>query len=187
MRELSLHVMDITQNSISAGASHIGIVVEEDTKAKTLSIRIEDNGKGMSPEQVAQVQDPFYTTRTTRKVGLGVPFFRMAAQMTGGNLSIRSQQGVGTWVEATFCTDHIDMVPLGNMQETILLLVVANPQLDFTYTRIRDGASFTLDTRKIREILGEDVPLNDSQVVAWLKDYLAEGEAEILADTGTHQ
>ncbi|MGI6403648.1 MAG: ATP-binding protein [Oscillospiraceae bacterium] len=181
MRELSLHVMDITQNSISAGASLIDIAVEENTEANTLSIRIEDNGKGMSVQQVEQVQDPFYTTRTTRKVGLGIPFFRMAAQMTGGNLSIRSQQGVGTWVEATFFTDHIDMVPLGNMQETILLLILTNPHLDFTYTRTRNKASFTLDTRKLREILGEGIPLNDPQVVAWLKDYLAQGEAEVLA------
>lgn len=179
MRELSLNVMDVVQNSIAAGASLIGITVEEQSQANTLSIRIEDNGRGMSPQQVAQVQDPFYTTRTTRKVGLGIPFFRMAAQMTGGNFSIRSQQGVGTWVEANFFTNHIDMVPVGDMKETVLLLVITNPHLDFTYTRRRDQAAFTLDTRKLRVILG-DVPLNDPAVSTWLRGYLDEGEAEVL-------
>lgn len=179
MRELSLNVMDVVQNSISAGAGLIAVTVAEDTAARRLSIGIDDDGRGMSAQVAAQVQDPFYTTRTTRKVGLGIPFFKMAAEMTGGGFSIESQPGAGTRVLATFCTDHIDMVPLGDLNETVLLLIAANPDLDFIYTHSRDGASFALDTRELREVLGGEVSLADPQVIAWIKEYLAEGSAEL--------
>ena len=115
MRELSLNVMDIAQNSISAGASLITIRVEEDRPADTLSISVEDNGKGMSPETVQKVIDPFYTTRTTRSVGLGVPLFKMEAEMTGGSFQIDSQLGVGTTLTAVFKPSSVDMIPLGDI------------------------------------------------------------------------
>ncbi len=178
MRELSLNVMDIAQNSVSAGASLIEIGVAESGGELVISIR--DNGRGMSAETAARVTDPFYTTRTTRDVGLGVPLFKMAAEQTGGGLEISSEPGVGTLVTARFITGHIDMTPLGDVNETVVLLISCNPELDFVYTRKKDGKSFTLDTREVREILGAGVPLNGSDVTMWLRDWLKENEDELL-------
>lgn len=174
MRELSLNVMDVAQNSITAGASLIEIRVEEDRQKGELVIFIIDNGKGMSKEQVQRVIDPFYTTRTTRKVGLGVPLFKMEAEMTGGDFSIQSQLGKGTTVRARFVTSHVDMIPLGNINDTILLLVSCNPERDFRFVHQVDGRELELDTRQLREVLGEDVPLNDPDVVQWIRGYLQE-------------
>ena len=139
-----------------------------------LLIEILDNGKGMTSEQVAQVADPFYTTRTTRKVGLGVSLFKMQAEMTGGAFQITSKSGEGTDVTATFHTDHVDMIPIGDMESTVLLLITCNPDTDFVYTRSRDDREFTLDTRELRQVLGEDIPLNMPDVTAWIKAYLQE-------------
>ena len=177
MRELSLNVMDIAQNSISAGASLITIRVEEDRPADTLSISVEDNGKGMSPETFQKVIDPFYTTRTTRSVGLGVPLFKMEAEMTGGSFQIDSQLGVGTTLTAVFKPSSVDMIPLGDISGTVRLLVTCNPTLDFVYRRSRDGREFTMDTRELRQILGEDVPLNAPEVSEWIAGYLEEQTA----------
>jgi hypothetical protein len=172
--------MDIAQNSVSAGASLIGIDVLEN--GGTLLIRISDNGRGMSPEQVKSVTDPFFTTRTTRDVGLGVPLFKLAAEQTGGGLEIESELGKGTAVTASFVTGHIDMTPIGDMSETIVLLVTCNPAIDFVYTREKDGRRFALDTREARETLGEDVPLSEPSVAAWLRDWLRENESELAID-----
>lgn len=177
MRELSLNVMDVVQNSISANASLIEITQRE--SGDSLVITIRDNGCGMTPEQVESVTNPFFTTRTTRDVGLGVPLFKMASEQTGGSFSIESEKGKGTLVTAGFCADHIDMTPVGDMNETILLLVTCNPDIDFVYIREREDKGFTLDTRELREVLGGDVPLGSPDVVAWIRDYLAENEAEV--------
>ena len=177
MRELSQNVMDIAQNSISAGASLITIRVEEDRPADTLSISVEDNGKGMSPETVQKVIDPFYTTRTTRKVGLGVPFFKMAAESAGGSFSIHSQIGKGTEVTAEFGLSHIDRMPLGDINSTIHNLIVYHPDTDFCYTYTYNGASFTLDTRQMKEILG-GIPLNTPEVSAYILEFLNENQKE---------
>lgn len=179
MRELSLNVMDIVQNSISAGAKLISVEVDEDKKQDRLVISITDNGKGMSEEQVAHVMDPFFTTRTTRKVGLGVPLFKMEAEMTGGNFSIRSKLGEGTVVRAEFVPSHVDMVPLGDINATILLLVTCNPDLDFVFCRSTGSNRFTLDTRELREVLGNDIPLNAPDVVEWIKAFLTEQTEEL--------
>lgn len=176
MRELSLNVMDVVQNSISAGAALIEIHQIQDTAAGSLVLVIEDNGCGMDGETVKKVTDPFYTTRTTRDVGLGVPLFKMACEMTGGAFSIHSRKGEGTRVEAAFQTRHIDMTPVGNMAETVALLINCNPDIDFLYHRAVDLHSYTLDTRQLREVLGEDVSLAEPDVVLWIKEYLAEHE-----------
>lgn len=173
MRELSLNVLDIAQNSIAAGATLIGILVEEDTSGDRMRIVIEDNGRGMTAEQVAQVRDPFYTTRTTRKVGMGIPLFRMAAEMAGGGLSIRSAPGEGTTVEATFVFSHIDRMPLGDMDGTMTTLIRLNPSLDFWYRHSIDGRTMELDTRTLRAVLG-DVPLDTPEVMDWIAGYLTE-------------
>ena len=183
MQELSLNVLDVAENSVRANASLIRIAVEEDAAADRLTITIQDNGKGMTREQAETVIDPFYTTRTTRKVGLGIPFFRMAAQLTGGDLTIRSEVGAGTTVTATFGLGSIDRMPLGDINGTISALVQCNPDIDWVYTRRRDGREMTMDTREFREILGE-VPLNSPEVLQFLRDYLTENTAELLAQTG---
>lgn len=187
MRELSLNVMDIAQNSISAGASLITIAVEEDRPGDTLSISISDNGRGMTPEQVEHVTDPFFTTRTTRSVGLGVPLFKMEAEMTGGSFSIQSTLGEGTTTAAVFKPSSVDMIPLGDINDTINMLVMMNPQLDFVYTRklrLEGGEEreFALRTTELREVLGEDVPLNAPDVTLWVKEFLAENTAELLGE-----
>ncbi|MCI9224221.1 MULTISPECIES: ATP-binding protein [unclassified Acutalibacter] len=185
MRELSLNVMDIAQNSISAGASLITVTVEEDEDLDELSISIGDNGRGMTPEQVEHVTDPFFTTRTTRSVGLGVPLFKMEAEMTGGRFSIESTVGVGTTTTAVFKPSSVDMIPLGDINGTISMLVMMNPDLDFLYTRGyrprgEERREFALDTRELRTVLGEDVPLNLPDVTQWVNDYLSENTSELL-------
>ncbi len=171
MRELSLNVLDIAQNSISANATLIEIELKESTENNELLIGIYDNGKGMTKEQLEAVRDPFFTTRTTRKVGMGIPLFKMAAEMTGGHLEIESELGVGTKVKAFFKTDHLDFVPIGDMTSTMVMLITMNGHIDFLYTRSLDKKSFTLDTRSLKEILG-DVPFSEPTVSAWLKDYI---------------
>ncbi|HEX3025998.1 MAG TPA: ATP-binding protein [Clostridia bacterium] len=181
MQEISLNILDIAQNSVSAGASLIEITVDEQPGPDSLIVTIRDNGKGMTPEQVEAVTDPFYTTRTTRKVGLGVPFFKMAAEMSGGSFSIRSKVGEGTVVCGKFGLSNIDRMPIGDVNATILTLITCNPGLDFVYTRRKGGGEFILDTREVRNVLGE-VPLNNGEVTLWIRDFLREGEAEVAPD-----
>ena len=178
MRELSLNVLDIAQNSVRAEASLITIELIEDTRTSTLEISVSDNGKGMTPEQLESVRDPFFTTRTTRKVGMGVPLFRMAAEMTGGSFDIESILGTGTKTTARFRTDHLDFTPIGDMCSTVIMLITMNLHIDFVYIRQLDGKGFTVDTRQLKEILG-DVPLNEPSITAWLKDYITENTKQL--------
>lgn len=179
MKELCLNVLDIAQNSIVAKASLIALYVHEDTARDKLTITLRDNGCGMTEEQIKNVTDPFYTTRTTRKIGLGVPLFKMAAEMSDGDFSITSKNGEGTDVTATFLLSHVDRMPLGDMEGTMADLIYMNPELDFVYKRTRDERELNLDTRELKEILG-DVPLNSPDVRVWLKEYLAEQLSELL-------
>ncbi len=178
MRELSLNILDIVQNSISAGADLVTVGVAEDHDADRLTLWVGDNGRGMTTEQVQSVMDPFYTTRTTRKVGMGIPLFRMAADMAGGELNVDSTVGVGTTVTATFGLSHIDRMPLGDMTDTMVTLIRLNPDIDFLYTHRVGEDAFEMDTRQMREILG-DVPLNAPEVMEWIGDYLTQGSAEL--------
>ena len=180
MRELSLNVLDSAQNSIAAGATLTEITVEEDTAADRIVLTVRDNGRGMTPEQVRKVSDPFYTTRTTRKVGMGIPLFRMAAEMAGGGLSIESVPGKGTAVTATFVRSHIDRMPLGDITGTVVALIRMNPDRDFRYVRKWNGREFAVDTRELREILG-DVPLDTPEVADWIDAYIKEQTEAILA------
>ena len=183
MRELSLNVMDIAQNSIRAGASLTTIRVDESVPAGTLSITVTDNGCGMSEEQVKSVIDPFFTTRTTRKVGLGVPLFKMEAEMTGGSFNIDSKLGVGTSLTAVFNSSHVDMIPLGEIGAVMHLLITCNPEIDFQYIRRKVNAAgeeklLTLDTREFREQLGE-IPFSEPDVSEWIREYIAGMENEL--------
>ena len=178
MRELSLNVLDIAQNSVAANASLCEIEVIESTENKELFIGIYDNGKGMSEEQVRSVIDPFFTTRTTRKVGMGIPLFKMAAEQTGGKLEIKSELGVGTEVRAYFKTDSVDFTPLGDVASTVQMLITMNTDRDFLYKHSVDGKEFVADTREIKGILG-DVPLDTYEVSQWLIEFIKEN-TEVL-------
>jgi len=178
MKELSLHLLDVAKNSVSAGAAHIGIALEED-EAGRLRITIADDGRGMSPEFLARVTDPFTTTRTTRKVGLGLPLYRLSAEQTGGSLDIQSQEGKGTTVTAVFYRRHLDCPPLGDLAGTVAMLIQGSPDLCWTFRHTTPKGQAELNTDELREILGEDVPLSAPEVFAWISDYLAEQEEEI--------
>ena len=178
MKELSLHILDIIQNSISAGADTVIVKISEDTKSDTLDIEITDNGRGMTSEQLAQVGDPFYTTRATRRVGMGISLFKAAAERCNGKLEILSELNKGTRVVASFVHSHIDRAPIGNMPETMLTLISSNPQIDFIYKHYLDGRQFELDTRKIKEVIA-GMSINDPEIYCWLKGYLDEGLKEL--------
>ena len=172
VRELTLHILDIVQNSIAAGASTAEIALEENTAEQTLCIAIKDNGRGMSQEECIRAMDPFFTTRSGREVGLGIPLFQMAAQMTGGDLTICARPEGGTELRARFFTQQTDMPPLGKLEDGILLLIVAAPEVDFVYTRTLDQKSFTLDTRAVKKALGAQVPIFHPEVIGWMRKFL---------------
>lgn len=178
MPEISLNILDIAQNSVRAGATLIEIIVEANQLDNRLSIIIKDNGYGMNEEQLTNVADPFYTTRTTRKIGLGVPFFKMAALLTDGEFYIDSQVSKGTKVKAVFTLDHIDRMPLGDINSTIHSLIVYNTKLDFVYTYKFNDRSFELDTRKMRQILG-NISFDRTEVSTYIDEYLKENKAEV--------
>ena len=180
MQELSLNILDIAQNSIRAGASLTEIIIDEDMEKDLLTIEINDNGCGMTPEQVQNVTDPFFTTRSTRSVGLGVPFFKMAAEQAGGDFTITSEIGVGTWLKATFQHSHIDRMPLGDMCGSICIIIRMNADRDFLYKHTVNGKSFTVDTRELRETLGEDVPLDLPDVMEWIEGFIKENTETIM-------
>ncbi|MBR3644422.1 MAG: sensor histidine kinase [Lachnospiraceae bacterium] len=176
--EISLNVLDIAQNSIKAGASLVEIKVSIMREEHLLTLSIEDDGCGMDAEQLERVIDPFFTSRSTRKIGLGVPFLKQAAEASGGNFRISSEVNVGTCVSATFHTDNIDCMPLGDINSTIFSLVTTNEELNFVYTYRVNEKEFTLDTREIREILG-DVSFQNGEVSSFLREYLSENQLEV--------
>lgn len=178
MQELSLNILDIAQNSVKAKASLIEIRVHEDEAADLLRVDIMDNGCGMTPEAAAKVTDPFYTTRTTRRVGFGVPFVKMACEMTGGTFEIRSQPGKGTAVRAAFGLHHIDRSPLGDIASTVSSLIQCNPDINFVYTHRTIHGEFCADTREFRAVL-DGVPLSRPEVVSFIREYIEEHLQEI--------
>ncbi|MBQ6384911.1 MAG: ATP-binding protein [Lachnospiraceae bacterium] len=178
MPEISLNVLDVAENSTRAQASLVTITVEADTAADHLTIVIADDGCGMTPEQVKQVTDPFFTTRKTRRVGLGVPFFKLAAEMSGGSFEIESEKGKGTTVTAVFGLTNVDRMPLGDMTSTMHSLITMHEDTDFLYRYTYDGDSFELDTREFREVLG-GVPFSTPDVSQYIREYLRENEAEV--------
>ena len=177
MKELSLNILDIAENSVKAKASLTEIILLEEDNTLTLTIR--DNGCGMTEEILKGVVDPFYTTRTTRKVGLGLPLLRMAAEQTGGKITVDSvsetvdPQNHGTTVTAVFYTNHIDFTPLGDVVATVTTLVQGHPDTDFLFLHKKGDKEVTLDTRELRVVL-EDVPMNSYEVIKWIESYLNE-------------
>lgn len=177
MNDLSLHALDVAQNSVSAGASRIALAVCDQGGVRRVTI--EDNGCGMSPEMLARVTSPFATSRTTRKVGLGIPLFKMAAEQTGGSLRVESRQGEGTVVTADFVLDNIDCPPLGDMGGTMQLLVQQSPGVRFIYHRQTEKGEYTLDTDEIKREL-EGVPLDHPEVLAFIRQFVNENEKELV-------
>lgn len=177
MKEVSLHLLDIAQNSVAAGAKHIDLSLTENIN-RECQLVIKDDGKGMEPEFLATVTDPFTTTRTTRKVGMGLPLLRLMAEQTGGYLSIESEVGKGTVVTVRFNAGHIDCPPMGDLPSTVALLIQGAPEVEWTYCHTTPEGSFTLDTRELRSVLG-DVPLSEPDVIRWIIEYLQEQEAQL--------
>ena len=190
MRDLSLHLLDLAQNSITAGASLVTIRIAVDD-AGILTMELIDDGKGMSPELLERVTSPFATTRTTRKVGMGIPLLKLACEQAGGELRIESAtaeekpEGHGTHVTATFRTDHIDFTPLGDVSSSILTLIQGHPDTDFLFRHAKDGHVVELDTRELREIL-EEVPLNSYDVLDWIGRNLQEQYQEAKSEDDGH-
>ncbi len=178
MRELALHLLDIAENSISAKADTIRIHVEENHTTDRLRMSVEDNGKGMSAEMVARVTDPFVTSRTTRKVGLGIPLLKAAAEACQGWLTVQSTVGKGTCLTVEFQQSHIDRMPMGNLAGTILTLVVGSPEVNWIFTYTVDGKTFEFDDQPVKETL-DGVPLSDPSILVFLRDTLETGIAEL--------
>ncbi len=171
MKELSMHIIDIVQNSIEAGAGQIGITINEDLAADRFILEINDNGRGMEKDLLAKVIDPFFTTRTTRRIGLGLPLLKAAAERCNGELIIESAPGKGTRVYATFRHSHIDRAPLGNMVDTMVNIIAGHPELNLLFTHRVEDRSLVLDAAELRREL-EDVPLNNPAVINWLRNHL---------------
>ena len=182
MRELADNILDIAQNSISAGATLTKISVSVSHEKNLITLVFEDNGCGMPPEFVKAVTEPFTTTRKTRKVGLGLPLLNMTASMTGGEFLIESEVGKGTRVCVSFGLDHIDRPPLGDVAGAWFTLVFMNPEIDFLLIYDVDGETFEFDTRVIRETV-DPLPLNEPEIAAWIRECIATEIAQLHGGT----
>lgn len=178
MKDLSLHILDIIQNSIVAGATLVEISINEDDKNDKLTLEIVDNGKGMSQDMINKVSDPYTTSRTTRKVGLGIPLLKQNAERAGGSLKIESELGKGTKLVAEFTPSNIDCLPLGDIAGVIALTVSGNPTVDFVYNHKKNGNLYTFNTVEIKEILS-DISISDPSVSKYLKEMIQTNLEEI--------
>ena len=178
MLEISLHILDIAENSLSAGASLVEIMLEKDDVRDRLTLTVRDNGPGLSPEDVARVTDPFYTTRTTRRVGLGLSLLKQTAEQSGGEFRIDSAPGAGATVRAEFALSHLDRPPLGNLTDTLMTLIVGRQDADFVYRQTNDGQVFELDTREVKAEL-DGVPLSNPDVLVFLRENIKSGVADL--------
>ncbi len=182
MKEISLNILDITENSVKAGATLTQIKLAETND--TITLTVTDNGCGMSDEVLKTVLNPFYTTRTTRKVGMGLPLLKLAAEQTGGGLEIFSKSEKsfpndhGTTVNAVFYKNHIDCAPIGDTVETVKTLIQGHPDTDFLFIHTKGNGEVRFDTRELRDIL-EGVPLNTYEVIKWIEGYLKDGYSQI--------
>lgn len=182
--ELSLHILDVLENAIEASATRVELSIEEDLEGDRLAIEVVDNGKGMDEGTLARVLDPFFTTRRTRHVGLGLPLFAAAAERCNGALHVESQVGQGTRVVATFQHSHIDRAPLGDVKGTLLAFLMAERPINLHYVHRVDGRTFEFDTAELQDELG-GVPLTHPAVRRWLAEFIAEGEAKLqLVESG---
>jgi hypothetical protein len=178
MKNIAYHILDIVHNSIQAKADLVKIKLKENTGKNFLALHIEDNGKGMTEEEIACASDPYFTSRKTRNVGLGLPLLKQNAEQCGGEFSIESKVGEGTKVKAVFNTDNIDCPALGDIVGTIHSLITSTQNVDFIYKHIKDDKEFVLDTREIKKIL-EGVPLYHKEISKYIKEMIRENLEEI--------
>jgi len=178
MEDISLFVLDLVQNSIAAEARIVIIEIIECKQDKCLSLTIEDDGKGMDEFLMSKVTDPFFTTRTTRKVGLGLPFAKAAAQGCEGSFAILSEKGKGTKVTIIFKTNHLDCPPFGSMDQTLAALISANTNVDFVYKHLTQKGTFNFDTRIVKSEL-RGVRIDAFEVFEWILSYVKDGINEI--------
>ena len=173
VNEICVHIMDIVANSLAAEAKNICIFITQDDKKNFLSMKIVDDGKGMSEEMAKKVVDPFFSTKIGKKTGLGVPLLKGTAEHCGGNFYLKSKVRKGTEIYSSFILNHPDLPLLGNIKETILVSVISNPEIDFNFHYTINGNRFTLNTKEIKAQLG-DVPINNPEVIKFLRKYLDE-------------
>lgn len=178
MNELSLYILDIVQNSLKADSKNVQLIINEDKVLDLLIVTVIDDGKGIKKEQLEKITSPFYTTRTTRKVGLGIPLFKELCELCEGNLKIESEVGKGTTLIATFKLNSIDLPPLGNIIDTLYLLIINEENVDIKYTHIRNGKEFSFDTKEIKEIL-DGISIKEPSIMTWFKNYVKEGLEEL--------
>ena len=173
MKDISYHILDIARNSLNAGASLVEISITENNDTGELILEIRDNGHGMTEELLKRTTDPFFTTSSKKKVGLGLPLLKQNAELTGGSLRIESERNRGTTVTARFHQFHIDMIPEGDLPMTFRSLIASNPEIDFLYRHRADEGEFILDTADIRRELG-GISLNAHEVLDYITDYIRE-------------
>ena len=178
MKDLALHIMDILQNSTRAGASKIELDIVEDTVENTYKIIFTDNGCGMDEDTVKRVVDPFFTTRTVRKVGLGLPLLKQNCEQTGGSLHITSKLGEGTQVEAVFIHNHIDRPTLGDIAGTLVLTASAYPDIHFIYRHKKDGETYEFDTEEVKEAL-DGLSIQMPEIIRYLREMICENLKEM--------
>jgi hypothetical protein len=184
LEDLSQHVLDIAENSIAANATDVLVEIVEDERGGRLSMTVEDNGRGMSPEFLSRVTDPFTTTRTTRRVGMGIPFLKQSAELCGGEFILRSQPGVGTHTEAVFAHDSIDRPPLGDIPATMMALFMGHPEINWKYVHRINGEEFTLSTEELIEALEDRELLRATEVGLWIRDRIKEALDEMRLKKG---
>lgn len=182
MKTISDHILDILQNSVRAGATLIEIIVREEKTNDLYTVRIKDDGHGMTSEKIRQATQPFFTTRTTRKVGLGLPLLKQNAEMSGGSLTLESEPGMGTSVTATFGFSHMDRPPMGDITGVLVLTIIGHEGIRFSYSHKTDAGEFEIDTDTLHEIF-EDVPLRHPEVREAISELIRSNLAAIGAST----
>lgn len=171
MLELSMHILDIVENSVNAGATQVTVSIEENQKLDRLNIEITDNGKGMDDAMVGKALDPFVTTKEGKRVGLGLSMLSEAARKAGGEMTMDSRPGKGTSIRATFELTHLDRQPLGDMTETMITLIIGNPDVEFRYSHKTNTSTLTWSTARIREVFG-DVFRSRPDVIDFIREEL---------------
>ena len=179
MTDLSLHLMDIMQNSVVVGSTYVETGIKAEKSKNLLTLYVKDDGWGMSEETIKKVSDPFYTTRTTRKAGLGIPLLRLSAEMAGGGITIESEPGKGTTITATYEIDNIDRKPLGDISETMAISIMGHPELEFHLILANDEEEYVFRTEDVREQIGT-VPINDTVIIGYLKEMISEQVTNIF-------
>ncbi|MFA6651684.1 MAG: ATP-binding protein [Bacteroidales bacterium] len=178
MNDLALHLLDIIQNSLAAGATFVTVRIEENPRKNLMVMSVEDNGCGMNEEQLHKLSDPFFTSRTTRRVGLGVPLLRQTAEQSGGNLEVVSETGKGTCLTARFQYNHLDRPPLGDVANAIVLMISANPNVDFAYRYSYNEKSYEITTRQLKDTL-DGAPLNDLYIMEMVEEMIRENQNDL--------